>query len=195
MDKCSVGGCDNPTDRKGLCTRHYMRERRNGAPTAGRRAPGELTRFVMDQALPFKGDDCLIWPYYVNKRTGYAQAQLDGRLRLVHRYICETAHGAPPSRSHHAAHQCGVSTCVNPAHISWKTPLENAADKERHGTNASGEKHHNSKLTDDEVVAIRVLRGRLPTTEIMRIFGVSKTAISSIQLNKRRITTKATRNP
>lgn len=186
MALCSVEGCSSESDRKGLCTRHYMRARRNGDPTKGRTPPGERASFV-DDALKHDGDDCVIWPFFVNKKTGYAQSKLEGRFRLVHRFVCEKAHGSAPTSGHQAAHRCGKRACINPRHLSWKTPLENEADKDRHGTKRWGSELHNAKLTADEVTAIKVLRGRIPARQIAEIFGVDKGHVSAIQLGKVRV--------
>lgn len=186
---CCIPDCLLPRDRLGFCTRHYMRNRRHGDPTKGRRNRGEIVDFVANVVLTnTEKETCLEWPFYVNERTGYAQTKLEGKLRLVHRYACEKVHGAPPSAGFHAAHSCGNRRCVNPMHIAWKTPLENAADKVLHGTDSAGERNPNAKLTDDEVIAIRVLRGRMPASEIARLFRTTKSAISSIQLRKSRVT-------
>ena len=181
MMKCSVTGCEGAVDRKGFCTRHYMRERRNGDPTKGRRSPGERVAFVNDTALSFSSDECLLWPYFINKRTGYAQSKLGGASRLVHRYVCEVANGPAPTAGHQAAHSCGVRACVNPRHLSWKTPLENEADKIRHGTKLVGEAHPRSLLSDDEETAVFVLRGRLHARKIAEIFGVPASTVYAIQ--------------
>jgi len=183
MQLCSVDGCAAPVDRKGFCTRHYMRNLRHGDPTKGRRRANEITEFVMGTALVFEGDECLDWPFFVT-RVGYAQARLGGRYRLVHRFVCEKTKGHAPRPGLHAAHVCGNRKCVNPRHLSWKTPIENEADKVRHGTLLAGQRHPNAKLTDDEVTAIRVLRGRIPTSAICEIFNVQKGTISAIQLGR-----------
>lgn len=44
---CVVDGCDNPQKARGYCTKHYLRWKRHGHPTAGRspdvkRTPGQL---------------------------------------------------------------------------------------------------------------------------------------------------------
>ena len=186
---CSVLGCSLPSDRLGFCTRHYMRNRRHGDPTKGRRNRGEIGNFVARRVLTnTEKESCLEWPFFVNQKTGYAQARLEGKMRLVHRYVCEKIHGAPPSAGLHAAHSCGNRRCVNPMHIAWKTPLENAADKVLHGTDGAGERNPNAKFTDDEVTAIRVLRGRMPANEIARLFRTTKSTVSHIQLRKSRTT-------
>jgi hypothetical protein len=135
----------------------------------------------MNTSIPHTGDECLPWPFFINSRAGYPQAKLEGRFRLVHRFVCEKVNGEPPTTGHQAAHACGRRDCVNPRHIFWKTRRENEADKVIHGTNLAGERNPNAKLTADEVTAIRVLRGRLSTSKIAEIFGIKPDYVYVVQ--------------
>jgi hypothetical protein len=78
--------------------------------------------------------------------------------------------------------------CNNPAciiHVSWGTPLENAADKIRDGTIRRGERHTSAKLTPTDV---REIRRRVAAGEtrpgLAQAFGVTQAAISAI-LNRK----------
>jgi hypothetical protein len=96
--------------------------------------------------------------------------------------VCETVHGPAPTAKHEAAHSCGNGHlgCVSPHHLSWKTPIENAADKLNHGTNPNGENNGQSKLTAENVSSIRQLAGILAQRKIAERFGVSQSAVSLI---------------
>ena len=153
---CSIPNCGKPAKHRGWCQRHYMRWWRHGDPLEGRRDDGEALNFYRTVVLSYEGDDCLNWPY--NKTgKGYAQLWLDDRMNLVSRLVCQDTHGAPPSPSHVAAHSCGrgLQGCVNKHHLSWKTGIENAADKLIHGTHTRGERNGMSKLTEATVREIR----------------------------------------
>ena len=148
---CSVTGCRNKNVRicRGWCMPHYDRWRKYGDPTGGGCLKGDPQYFLETVALPFVGSDCLMWPY-ARGGNGYAQAQIDGRLTYVHRHICRKVCGEPPTLQHEAAHGC-----VNPAHLSWKTPAENQADRTIHGTSNRGERQWLSRLTERAVMDIR----------------------------------------
>jgi hypothetical protein len=47
----------------------------------------------------------------------------------VHRLICWLLHGTPASDNLQAIHTCGRSYCLNPWHLQWGTPLQNAQDR------------------------------------------------------------------
>lgn len=146
--------------------------------------PTDQQRFLTEVALKHSDDPCLWWPY-TKSRKGY------GRLRYTenkkkkgtgaHRVVCEIVNGPPPTDRHEAAHSCGNSGCVNPCHLSWKTPAENTADKVIHGTDNAGERNGNSKLTAAQVVEIRNLRGKARHKDIAARFGVARSLVTMVQ--------------
>ena len=127
----------------------------------------------------YTGDDCLIWP---NRRNnfGYGEAYVDGKMRRAHRVMCHLVHGAPPTPGHYAAHSCGNGhlACVNPNHLSWKTPSENQQDMVRHGrAKKSGRRQ---TIPDDVVRQIRVLRPTTTLAVLSERFGIKTETIRKI---------------
>ena len=178
---CSIPGCDKPVHGHGYCIAHYERWRRYGAPQAGRTPNGEPLRFIEQVALPYSGDDCLIWPYG-RFADGRAQMNVGGRPRRVSRVVCERAHGTPPDPAYHAAHSCGKGHlgCVNPHHPSWKTAKENGEDKVVHGTSNRGQKSPMAKLEVSHVLEIRALAGSISQRRIARLYGISHQHVTAI---------------
>lgn len=142
---------------------------------------GEAARFFKDIVLQHEGDDCLVWPFYCTKE-GFARIGAGGKMRLVHRLVCEIVNGPPPTPEHEAAHSCGhgMFGCVSPHHVSWKTKAENEADKKAHGTHCFGSRLSRTRLNEDQVREIRSLKGTATQEEIGRRFGVTTGAIASI---------------
>lgn len=179
---CSIPGCSSHViNVRGWCSAHYQRWQRHGDPLAGRTTPhGELKK-EMERAIAGSGtDECWVWKYTVNA-TGYPQLVLDGRTRRVNRVICAQVHGAPPTPAHQAAHSCGNRRCINPHHLSWKTRVENEADKLLHGTRARGEASEKAKLTEAQVRDILRLRASgLTMRSLATQFGVAHSTIQSI---------------
>ena len=135
---CEFDGCDTPHYSKGFCTKHYQRWKRFGDPAYVKlKMPpkGEPKRFFEEIILPYKGEDCIAWPY-AKTPAGYGQIWWEGRLQVVSRLACTMIHGEPPSPNLDAAHSCGNGHlgCSNPNHLSWKTRAENVADMIMHGT-------------------------------------------------------------
>lgn len=146
---------------------------------------GEAASFFDNAVLPFEGEECLVWPF-AKTRKGYGVLQYRGRSSSAHRVACEIVHGAPPSKQHQAAHTCGNGTggCVNPGHVRWATPMENAADRDGHGMTARGERNGAAKLTDRQAQEIAA-RLSDPTcsdsySKIAKQYGVSIYPIYSI---------------
>lgn len=129
----------------------------------------------------YTGDSCLRWPYS-RDRDGYGQFGLNGKMRKPHRWMCEATHGPAPSPDHHAAHECGNGHggCVNPRHIVWKTPTDNARDRLKHGTVRDDKGRPLRKLTHEQVTEILRLKGQKSHVELGRMFGVSDSQIRKI---------------
>lgn len=188
---CLIVDCNGNAHRskkgaKGYCKAHYSRLLRYGDPLAGLPPRGQLLEFIEQVALLFDGKECLIWPFGVNSK-GYGCVTVDGKKTYAHRYICERKHGAPPTATHQAAHSCGKGHlgCVHPAHLSWKTPIQNKADELVHGTRARGERMGTVKLTEGQVRTILGLKGVRTQKEISKQFGVAQIQISRIHRGER----------
>lgn len=185
---CAVEGCGKQSKAYGYCTAHGHRFRRHGDPLGGGPTmvpPGSLKQWIIDHVDHEGADECLIWPFYI-ERHGYSRVRHDGRREMAHRYMCELKHGPAPSPIHEAAHSCGrgADGCMNPNHLRWATPAENQADRIIHGTDMRGAKNHNTKLTADQVREIRDLEGKLSRQEIGDLYGVTRQNVIQIQQRK-----------
>ena len=100
------------------------------------------------------------------------------RSEYVHVIVCETFHGPRPAGKQ-VAHENGNVADCRAANLSWKTPVENTADKIRHGTYTQGERHAPAKLTEQQVHEIRTVAG-VSQTALARKYGVTQSCISSI---------------
>lgn len=96
--------------------------------TPGRKN-GEV-RAAFNALALLETDECVLWPYSTNSK-GYGLVGIDGKVSTVHSLVCE-AHSGPRPTGYHAAHYCGVKTCMNHRHIRWATPKENEQDKAIH---------------------------------------------------------------
>lgn len=109
----------------------------------------------------------------------------DGGYWQVNRAVCLSFHGDPPSPRHEAAHLDGNSENDAAENLRWSTPIENAKDKRRHGTNPTGSKNAMSLLTETEIKGIfeRYCDGELGG-DIAADFNVSSTTIKGVLTRK-----------
>ena len=108
-----------------------------------------------------------------------------GRIitRTVHVLVCGAYHGPKPSPAHHAAHLDGDQRNNTAANLAWKLPVDNEADKIRHGTyNHHGERNPHSLLRREDVEAIRAVYRQGGTSQevLARQYGVRQEHISRI---------------
>lgn len=183
---CSIEGCEGSAYAKSFCISHWRKWKFSGNPFGIRTPNGEPQSYFEKTVLPFSSDECLFWPY-ARDNQGYARMSAEGRMRLVHRIACERVNGPAPTRRHQAAHNCGggASGCVNPRHTRWATHAENQADRVSHGTSNRGTQQWRSRLSEEDVRAIRELSKSLKQSEIARRFEVDPSHVSDI-VNRRR---------
>jgi len=132
------------------------------------------------KVCPDPASGCWLWQGMV--REGYGEVSLDGRKLRAHRLAWMLFRGeiAPGMV---VCHKCDVRACVNPEHLFLGTPAENSQDMLNKGRNSRGERHHNAKLTEDQVSRIKAMlaENRLYISEIAREFDVTPSAIRSIK--------------
>ncbi len=160
-ETCVIEDCDSPEDTKGWCLRHYTRWVRYGDPLfTHRQDPMEPRRFFYEN-LHVQQSECKIWPYSKDA-SGYPLLQIEGVRYRVHRLACAEANGPCPDPTWEAAHgkdrRCESTSCWNGAHLEWQPHSKNMETLDRDGTRVIGEKVKRSKLTADDVRAIRQRR-------------------------------------
>lgn len=140
-----------------------------------------------------KSDGCWIWQGNINPASGYGRLFYAGKNQFAHRVSFELYHGpVPPGLN--VCHKCDNPPCCNPEHLFAGTDADNVADKMRKGRWAggafSGERHHNSKLSDAQTEEIRGLL-KLPHfhgkyAQMGRAFGVDECTIHNIKAGRSR---------
>lgn len=135
---------------------------------------GGATKRFVEEAFVKETDECIIWPFSLDAK-GYPQAQDASGFYKPHRRICGMRHGRPPEGAH-AAHECGIRSCINKRHLVWANPAQNEEHKFFHGT-----RRGKRQLTDEEV---RNIRERTKNGEFMKDlateYGMTGTAIAKI---------------
>lgn len=153
---------------------------------------------------PTKG--CWIWPRSLNVQTGYGNFvdsyQSPSKTRSAHRVSYETFIGPIPEGMD-ICHTCDVRACVNPRHLFAGTAKDNVRDMWAKGRQqdfknmlkgddnpsrkmphrlARGEKHHWTKLTEEQVRW--AMSNGLSGIKTARVLGVSDNLIYGIRNKK-----------
>jgi hypothetical protein len=110
--------------------------------------------------------------------------------QLVHRVICLTFRGPPPTPQHEVRHDNGVRPDCRASNVYWATRVRNKQDELRHGTRRRGDRHQRAILSDSEVADIRRLHSSAPSKygvckALAARFGVSVATIEGLT-NKRK---------
>ena len=140
-----------------------------------------------------KQDPDACWEWQAYTRTGYGQFYVNRNRRHIqaHRLSWMFAFGSIP-KGLYVCHHCDNRACVNPTHLFLGSHSDNTRDAYHKGRLfplaelgfhcKAGEQHHNSKLTDGEVLDIRRLYNAGGTTyrSLAEHYNVTHSCIQGI---------------
>lgn len=112
-------------------------------------------------------------------RRGYGRPARKHKRYYAHRRSYEI-HKGPIPAGMLVLHKCDNPPCCNPDHLFLGTDADNAQDKARKGRALDGANNMHAKLTEQQVIEIRALRGKTTQREASERYGVSQTAICAI---------------
>ncbi len=87
---------------------------------------------------------------------GYQLVSIEGRSKLVHRLVARAFLGTPPSKtSRYVLHFDGDPTNNTLENLRYGSAADNAADRDRLGRTARGERHGRARLSAERVRTMR----------------------------------------
>lgn len=120
------------------------------------------------------------WEWIAGKYPGgYGGFALHGKTGHAHRASYELHFGKIPDGMH-VLHRCDNRPCVNPEHLFLGTQLDNIADKKAKERQAKGITHGSAKLTEQDVLDIRAIRG-MSQRAIGRQYGIGQAQVKDIR--------------
>ncbi len=126
-------------------------------------------------------DECWLWQRGDGPK-GYGQFWWKGKTCIASRVAYEISYGDPGNAL--VCHTCDTPGCCNPGHLFTGTSKINQLDKVTKGRQLKHERHNLAKLTIEQVKEIRQI-GRKETQKVLALrFGVDRTTISLILLER-----------
>lgn len=176
--------CRNVFYRDRRCTwKHWARVKfcsrtcagANRARLADEKRPSMQDKF-RDQYVV---DPCGCWEWTgLKDKDGYGLMPYAGKMWRAN-IVSLTLNGRAPGKGQMACHTCDNPPCVNPAHLYPGTNQQNVDDAVSKDRHMRGERSAHAKLTDEDVVAIRI--STLSDTAIADKYGVSRSNVTLIR--------------
>lgn len=138
--------------RRKLAPVESMADLVEGQFRVGRKPRGWVVRF-WEYVLKGSHDECWRWNGYINT-NGYGSMWISGGKRDAHRLAFLLAHGSI-NPALFVMHSCDNRWCVNPAHLSQGTIVDNYMDAVRKNLHPAGTRNGNAILDDFKVREIR----------------------------------------
>ena len=192
---CAVDQCGRAVRGRGLCRTHYYRLLETGDTGETIRPQGgwpiESSHFqarFWERVAVGDPDQCWLWTGPTDNH-GYGILSVQGCRGRAHRVSAELA--GLVIGDLHVLHSCDNPPCVNPAHLSPGTHVENMAQMATRGRRKgkSGVRRPNPrglKLTDEDVQAIRQRLSQQETqSSVAELYGVSQSIVSLIASGRR----------
>lgn len=182
---CSVFGCNNKKYMKGMCTKHYLRNKKTGDVFSEEFV---ICDFTVKEKLLFNvklDKETRCWEWLGRKdKDGYGIMSVGDYPTRVHRIMYEQIKG-DIKEDFLVCHKCDNPGCINPAHLFLGTIQDNNNDRDTKGRTPKGEDSMSSVLTENDVLEIReLLKTGMTNKQIGEKYGVTGWAISRIKCGK-----------
>lgn len=140
-------------------------------------------RFVNSKANFVRDKPLVLKPTFNRRGYSHVTLMMSGKpiTRSIHLLVLLTFKGSRPI-NHVVGHRDGNPRNNHLYNLDWITYKENEEDKRRHGRTLCGSKNHESKLTEDDVLNMRILFSAKKATreELSLLYGTSRTNVSDI---------------
>lgn len=132
----------------------------------------------------YKTDGCWFWIGSNDGDSGYGRIKGTERKNIGSHIASWQLHFGTIPKGHEVCHRCDNPQCVRPDHLFLGTHLENMRDSKLKGVirhiDNRGERHGMSKLTADQVLAMRSEYRPGNGASVAIKYGVSRSALSGI---------------
>lgn len=111
----------------------------------------------------------------------YPFTSIGGKYETIARYIYHQCFGEIPEK-YVVRHKCDNRSCINPEHLEIGTVQDNQNDMVKRNRQfcPKGELHGNSKVTRNEVIELRKLKGQMSSDKAGKIFGIAGRTVRDI---------------
>ena len=125
---------------------------------------------------------CWEWTLGLSQ-DGYGKVKRLGRTIPTHKWALEHSLGRSLGEGMVTRHTCNNRPCCNPAHLLEGTLVDNVMDRVCDGRSVGprGERQWNSKLTSEQVIAIKSYNGPMSSQSLADTYGVNRTCIVRIR--------------
>lgn len=178
MKKCTIPGCDNKHNARGLCGQHYREAKREGNLPKIESLDDRMNKYSFINSET----GCIEWSGFKN-HDGCGRISVGKRMEMAHRVSWESKNGTIPDGIQ-VLHKCDNRCCINPDHLFLGTQLDNMVDMNLKGRQVTqrGESSWHAKLTESDVRKIR--NDPRTTKQIAAVYGVGFASISKIKTRK-----------
>ena len=125
--------------------------------------------------------DCLEWQLSTNK-DGYGYVWFKGKNHYAHRVAFMLANNVELTPDDYICHDCDNPACINPDHLFLGDQQSNMDDMTAKNRAARGERNGRAKLTQTNVLEIRVLVENGEALEALALqYNVAPSTVADIR--------------